>query len=96
MGVYFDYLSTNSLYVADYDNDRIIRFPSNSTGATSGTIVAGGNGRGSAVNQLNRPTSMVVDPYGILYITDGSETKFLKHQLGIVNIRLFTFAFFFR
>ena len=76
VGVYFDYLSTNSLYVVDGQNDRVIRFPVNSTSATNGTIVAGGSGTGSASNQLNRPRSVFVDPNGILYITDQSKKKF--------------------
>ena len=76
MGVYFDYLSTNSLYVADYDNDRIMRFPANSNNTTYGTVVAGGNGPGFALNQLDAPRSVVVDQNGILYITDQGEKSF--------------------
>lgn len=88
MGVYFDYLNTNSLYVADVLNHRVMRFPANSTNATYGTIVAGGNGPGNALNQLNRPTSVFVDSNGILYITDQSESKSIKYQLKTENIRI--------
>ena len=74
-GAYFDYLSTNSLYVADSDKNRIIKFPSGSTSATSGTVVAGIVYTGSAANQLNNPTNVVVDCSGILYITDAGKRK---------------------
>lgn len=93
VGVYFDYLNTNSLYVADSQNNRVIRFPANSTGATNGIIVAGGNGAGSASNQLNWPRSVFVDENGILYITDQSETKFFKYELEKGNI-CFSILFF--
>jgi sugar lactone lactonase YvrE len=76
--VYFDYLSTNSLYVADSGNNRIMKFPSGSTSATSGTMVAGNGIAGSAANQLNNPRSVVVDCAGILYITDAGNRKVKK------------------
>ena len=79
-GVYFDYLNTNSLYVADSGNNRIMRYPANSSNATYGTVVAGGNGPGNATNQLNNPRSVAVDQNGILYITDQSEKKFLNNN----------------
>ncbi len=75
IGSYFDYLSTNSLYVADSGNHRIIKFPSGSNSTTSGTVVAGNGVPGSAANQLNNPTSVVVDCHGILYIADAGKRQ---------------------
>ncbi len=68
--VYFDYLYTNSLYVADSGNNRILKFPSGSTSATIGTIVAGSSSSGSGSNQLDHPRYLVADCNGILYIGD--------------------------
>lgn len=39
-------------------------------GAATGTIVAGGNGKGSALNQFYSPVGVVVDKNGDLYISD--------------------------
>jgi len=76
--VYFDYLYTNSLYVIDSGNNRVLKFPSSSTNATFGTIVAGSNSGGNGLNQLNNPRNLVVDSNGILYISDKSKRKFEK------------------
>ncbi|CAF0904416.1 unnamed protein product [Adineta steineri] len=75
VGVYYDYLYTDSLYVTDCDNYRIMKYPSGSTNATYGTIVAGGNGAGSGANQLNNPRSILVDSSGTLYISDGGNNR---------------------
>ncbi|CAF0904435.1 unnamed protein product [Adineta steineri] len=75
VGVYYDYLYTNSLYVADSGNNRIMKFTSGSTSSTFGTVVAGGNGAGSGANQLNTPRSIVVDSNGTLYIADGNNNR---------------------
>ncbi|CAF0889125.1 unnamed protein product [Adineta steineri] len=74
-GVYYDYLYTDSLYVTDSGNNRVINFPSGSTIATYGTVVAGGNGAGSGANQLNNPRSIVVDSTRTLYISDASNNR---------------------
>ncbi|CAF0945371.1 unnamed protein product [Adineta steineri] len=74
-GVYYDYLYTNSLYVTDNGNYRVMKYPSGSTNATYGTVVAGGNGAGSGANQLNDPRSILVDNTGNLYIADGSNNR---------------------
>ena len=39
-------------------------------GANEGTVVAGGNGAGSNLNQLNNPTDIHLDSSGNLYILD--------------------------
>lgn len=51
--------STNgTLYIADTSNHRIMRWLS---GATSGTLVAGGNGAGTGSTQLDAPYSLAYD-----------------------------------
>ncbi|CAF4130532.1 unnamed protein product, partial [Adineta steineri] len=74
-GVYYDYLYTNALYVADNGNNRVMKYPSGSTSATYGTVVAGGNGPGSGANQFNSPRSILVDSQGTLYISDGNNNR---------------------
>ncbi|CAF0890466.1 unnamed protein product [Adineta steineri] len=74
-GVYYDYLYTSSLYVTDTGNNRVMKFPSDSTSATYGTVVAGGNGVGSGANQFNNPRSILVDNSGTLYIADASNNR---------------------
>ncbi|CAF4267236.1 unnamed protein product, partial [Adineta steineri] len=64
-----------ALYVTDTGNHRIMKFPSGSTSATYGTVVAGGNGAGSGANQLNNPRSILVDSQGTLYISDGDNNR---------------------
>ena len=66
------------MYVVDTGNDRILRFPPNSTSATNGTVVAGGNSAGNGMNQLNNPRSLLVDQHGTIYISDAGEKRLEK------------------
>ena len=68
-GVYLD--QAGNIYVADGGNNRILMFPPNSTSATMGTVVAGGNGLGTALNQLYFPRGLALDAAGNIYVTDG-------------------------
>ncbi|CAF4917710.1 unnamed protein product [Rotaria sp. Silwood1] len=47
-----------TIVIADSDNNRIVEWKS---GARSGEVLAGGNGRGNKTDQLNEPTDMIVD-----------------------------------
>ena len=78
--VYFDYLYTDSLYVVDSGNNRILKFPMNSSNATYGTVVAGGNSSGSGSDQLDDPRAVLVGSNGILYISDKSEKENSKNE----------------
>ncbi|CAF4187301.1 unnamed protein product, partial [Adineta steineri] len=84
-GVYYDYLYTNTLYVADSNNHRVMKFPSGSTSATYGTVVAGGNGAGSGANQFNSPRSILVDSSGTLYISDGNNNRVQRWPLNAIS-----------
>ncbi len=46
------------IYVADYSNHRITAWK---YGAKTGQVVAGGNGQGNRMNQLDSPTDVIVD-----------------------------------
>ena len=66
--------SSNSIYIADYGNNRVQRWL---PGATSGTTVAGqaSGTSGSAANLLNRPTDVVVDSGGNVYVADSNNHR---------------------
>jgi sugar lactone lactonase YvrE len=68
-GVFLDH--AGNIYVADGGNNRILRFPPNSDSTTMGTVVAGGNGQGFALNQLYFPRGVALDAAGNIYVTDG-------------------------
>ncbi|CAF3326133.1 unnamed protein product [Rotaria socialis] len=48
-----------TVFIADNENHRIIKWKSDDT--TSGQVVAGGNGRGNGLHQLDRPTDVLID-----------------------------------
>jgi sugar lactone lactonase YvrE len=75
-GVYVDGLG--AIYVADANNHRIQKFPPNSTSATAGTTVGGGNGAGSAANQLSGPSGVYVDGAGAVYVADVNNQRIQK------------------
>lgn len=80
IGIYVD--GSGNLYVADQHNHRIQRFPAGSTGATSGTTVAGGNGQGSSATQLNYPNDMITDAAGAMYVCDYVNHRIQKFPAG--------------
>lgn len=70
--LYFDSVSTRSLYVSDPSNFRVLKFGINSTNATLGTIVAGNGTYGTTPSQIGSPSGISVDINGIVYIADGT------------------------
>ncbi|CAF3337115.1 unnamed protein product [Rotaria sp. Silwood2] len=52
-------------------------------GETSGTIVAGGNGEGSRLNQLNRPTYIFVDVNHAVYVSGRDNHHVMKWVKGV-------------
>jgi sugar lactone lactonase YvrE len=47
-----------TVYVTEWNNHRVVEWK---YGATSGQVVAGGNGEGNRMNQLNCPTDVIID-----------------------------------
>ncbi|MDA9101541.1 NHL repeat-containing protein, partial [bacterium] len=64
--------SSGNVYVADTKNHRVIKWV---PGSTEGIVVAGGNGAGSDLNQLNNPTDIHVDNDGNLYVLDTKNNR---------------------
>lgn len=73
---------SNSLYIADTDNHRILRLiPSNTT--TSATLIAGTGNSGSSLAQLNHPTGLVVDRNETyLYVADTDNHRVIRWNLN--------------
>ena len=68
------------LYVAEYDNHRISRW--NFRGNRSSKIVAGGNGKGSRLNQLDQPSSVFVDANRTIFVADYSNDRIVQWDEG--------------
>jgi surface protein len=64
-GLYF--AENGDIYIADQNNHRVVKW---SKGATSGIVVAGGNGEGDGSNQLRRPRAVTVGAGGVIYVSD--------------------------
>ncbi|CAF4984811.1 unnamed protein product [Rotaria sp. Silwood1] len=73
-GLYVD--DDQTVYVADYDNNRIVGWK---WGATSGQVVAGGNGPGSGAHQLSYPRDVIADKErDSLIISDTSNRRVVR------------------
>uniref|UniRef100_UPI00404B34E7 PA14 domain-containing protein n=1 Tax=Fluviicola sp. TaxID=1917219 RepID=UPI00404B34E7 len=69
----------NNLYVGDDGNARVLKFPANSTSSTSGVKVAGGNGHGGQLRQINNPISDIyADVAGNVYLSDHSNERIVR------------------
>ena len=58
-GIYVDD-KEQCIYIADYKNHRIVKWKLDG-GSDDGEIVAGGNGKGDQIDQLNGPTDVILD-----------------------------------
>ena len=72
----------DNLFIADKFNNRIIKFAAGSVMGKSGEIVAGGNRAGSAANQLDKPTDIVLDSLGNMFIADYENSRIQKWLTG--------------
>ncbi|CAF0769653.1 unnamed protein product [Adineta steineri] len=63
------------IYVSDYENHEVRRWKQ---GDDEGELVAGGNGRGDHLNQLNNPTNIYIDEDYSLYISDEENHRVMK------------------
>ena len=72
--------TNNTLYIADYNNHRIVKWVQ---GAILGTTVAGQTGvAGSWAYQLYYPTYVIMDQFGFIYIMDSSNLRVQKWWPG--------------
>ena len=63
------------LYVSDTAKDEVRRY---TIGDKNGIVVAGGNGRGNQLNQLNCPTYLFVDEEQAVYVSDRNNHRVMK------------------
>ncbi|CAF1667829.1 unnamed protein product [Rotaria magnacalcarata] len=67
------------LYVSDWKKHEVRRYQ---LGEKNGTLVAGGNGEGDGLNQLNRPTYLFVDRDHSVYASDRGNHRVMKWVEG--------------
>ncbi|CAF1248259.1 unnamed protein product [Rotaria sordida] len=67
------------LYISDTDKDEVRRYQ---IGDKNGTLVAGGNGQGAGLNQLNWPTYIFVDQQQTVYVSDCYNHRVMKWNKG--------------
>jgi len=81
-GIYVDHQQQH-IYIADYNNHRIVKWK---LGENNGEIVAGGNGYGSRIDQLNRPIDVIVDENNkSLIICDQDNRRVVRWSLQNPN-----------
>ena len=66
-------------YVSDSKNHEVRRY---TLGDKSGIVVAGGNGGGNRMNQLNFPTYLFVDEEQAVYVSDYNNHRVMKWNKG--------------
>ncbi len=71
--------NNGDLYVSDAGKNEVRRWK---IGETNGTIVAGGNGNGSQLNQFNYPTYLFVDEDHSVYVSDRKNHRVMKWVKG--------------
>ena len=72
--------NTGTLYVSDSQNHRVMAYAS---GATSGTIAAGGNGPGIATNQLFFPSGLYWDSASnSLFVANTGANNIVRWVMG--------------
>ncbi|CAF4335574.1 unnamed protein product, partial [Rotaria magnacalcarata] len=68
-----------NVYVSDQNNHRVMKW---NKGAKEGIVVAGGQGQGNALTQLNGPYELFVDALGALYVADSWNHRVMRWTQG--------------
>ncbi|CAF0851531.1 unnamed protein product [Adineta steineri] len=75
------------IYVSDWKKNEVRRWKH---GDESGELVAGGNGKGDHLNQLNEPTYIFIDEDYSLYVSDNQNHRVMKWKkdatVGIIVV----------
>lgn len=74
--------TAGNLYVPETSANRVTRW---APGATTGVVVAGGNGSGAAANQLNNPLSVYVSDAGDVYVADAGNHRVQRWSAGATS-----------
>ncbi|CAF0967412.1 unnamed protein product [Didymodactylos carnosus] len=74
------------LYICEYEKDQVRRMGRmgdvDRVGETNGKVVAGGNGKGDRLDQLNSPRCVFVDRNHSVYVLDGNNHRVMKWVKG--------------
>ncbi|CAF3091787.1 unnamed protein product [Rotaria sp. Silwood2] len=68
------------LYISDFEKHEVKRYQ---IGDKNGTLVAGGNGKGAGLNQLNFPCYIFVDQQQTVYVSDNENHRVMKWDKGV-------------
>ncbi|CAF4431636.1 unnamed protein product [Rotaria sp. Silwood2] len=79
-GLFVD--SNENLFVSDSNNNRVVRYPSNSSSGMPGLVVAGNGTEGSSASQLSGPYGVYVNAAGTLYVADFSNHRIQRWNKG--------------
>ncbi|CAF0951255.1 unnamed protein product [Adineta steineri] len=74
------------LYVSDYKKNEVRRWKMGEY--IEGVVVAGGNGNGNQLNQLNYPTFIFVDEDQSVYVSDTNNHRVMKWRQGATEGRI--------
>ena len=67
------------LYISDWYRNEVRRWQ---VGESQGTLVAGGNGQGNRLNQLNGPRQVFIDQNHSVYVPDWNNHRVMKWVKG--------------
>jgi sugar lactone lactonase YvrE len=67
------------LYISDWNQHEVRRWK---IGEMNGIIVAGGNGEGNRLGQLNTPTNIFIDEDHSVYVSDSNNHRVMKWMKG--------------
>ena len=70
------------LYISDVEKHEVRRYQ---IGDKDGTVVAGGHGNGTDLNQLNWPTYIFVDRERTVYVTDHENHRVIKWKKDTIE-----------
>ena len=76
--------SSGNLIVCDRSNSRVLKYTKTATNtfSQSPTVIAGGNGAGSALNQLSNPTVVKYNSDGSITVLDNDNDRVVKWASG--------------
>ncbi|CAF2118093.1 unnamed protein product, partial [Rotaria magnacalcarata] len=71
--------AVGALYVADYGNDRVMRWTQ--VDKKQGTVIVGGNGAGAGAKHLGVPVGLPLDRHGNLYVADQDNDRIQRFSI---------------